>query len=346
MHMLECIVTEAVSQVQELLRPVYKDRCSYLLKEWEDCLDPEEGLVEFGRSEPCSSFKFHINLELSYQGETKVCDQYWKMFSDKLPGAGAKEPRRTILCGPAGSGKTTIGLKIAHDFCVDPEDADVAEADKEGARWLQERFRFLIHLNLADVERYDTLIKALGRQLADRSLDESFGAMLQWPDVQEKMLVILDSYDEFRHKDTCRDINDIAMGRRFARATVLVITRRHMLTSLEPDVRKQRVVSTLGLKRDEMLKVARRHSSLERILSSAYSERVTGVLRNPLMFFMAANVPLSLKSAGDGLEVFDVTKNVVNHLINRFVIKSQSEEHSQAVTTTGLEFLGGWDYRV
>ena len=161
--------------------------------------------------------KIYTRLSLVEQinessGTTEIwLDEYTEVFEEREE--GGLKPKRILVEGEAGMGKSTFAKKLAVDW---------AKGEHEVLR----QFELVLVLKLREVSKKETLKEALKASellpIDDPSMLE--GLMTYIQENQEKVLFVFDGHDEYGKKGT-KEIPQIMKKSRLRNCCVLITTR-------------------------------------------------------------------------------------------------------------------------
>ena len=108
---------------------------------------------------------------------------------------GANIPKRVLVQGETGIGKSTFVKKLAVDW-AELDDAEMTERQKDALR----KFQLVLVVTLKDVSSCQTLEEVIRRShLFPEDAETSTDDLLKYiRDNQEKVLLVFDGYDEYR----------------------------------------------------------------------------------------------------------------------------------------------------
>ena len=153
-------------------------------------------------------------------------------------------PKRVLVQGETGIGKSTFVKKLAVDWAV-LDDAEMTEEQKDALR----KFRLVVVVPLKDVSSCETLEEVIrNSHLFPEDEETSTDDFLSYiRDNQEKVLLVFDGYDEYRtgskaetlfgsriHSPICK----IFQGDNLRDCTVLVTSRISQASELQKDADK------------------------------------------------------------------------------------------------------------
>ena len=168
--------------------------------------------------------------------QTKL-NHYCDLFTAKK--SHGKFPKRILVQGQTGIGKTTFVKKLALDWAelsLEDETAD----DKEDVAL--KKFELLVAVNLKEVSKHQSLkdVLSFSNIFAEEDKSITDGLLKYITDNQDKVLLVFDGYDEYRcGRDS--DIFKIFKGDKLRDCCVLITSR----ISRADDLRDSRVLKLL-----------------------------------------------------------------------------------------------------
>ncbi|XP_013395176.1 uncharacterized protein LOC106162428 [Lingula anatina] len=140
---------------------------------------------------------------------------YTSIFNDTKQG---KTPKRILVRGKAGIGKTTFTQKMATDWA----NAILGSTTCEG---ILSNYKYLLILNLRSILRHQTLKEAIEMQIpcsAEKEVIEDIMCALNKD--RNKVLLVFDGYDEY-DPNTSKEIIDIILGRQYPGVCTVITSR-------------------------------------------------------------------------------------------------------------------------
>lgn len=119
--------------------------------------------------------------------------RYWDLFTPNTDGV---VPKRILVRGSPGIGKTTFIRKLAYDWAT--EIASEGTPDKQAA--VLRNFELLITVNLKEVSNFQSLQDVINHAnvFADEDKSLTEGLLHYITNNQEKVLFVFDGFDEYR----------------------------------------------------------------------------------------------------------------------------------------------------
>ena len=203
--------------------------------------DPLDSDTSYDFDEICTSVKL-------YRKCLRGKEQRELSYEDILsPDAGPRRPKRILVQGEGGAGKTTLCAKMALDWA-------------NGNRFQEFQMVFVVPLQDAQDKTVGDIVKTYlsdRNQVQPRQLDLY---ILKNPD---KVLLILDGLDECKNVlDTKQEIGDIVYSRRFKSSLVLITARMWIVDQLkhDPAIKKHYTFITVeGFSQSQLISYIRRY---------------------------------------------------------------------------------------
>jgi GTPase SAR1 family protein len=205
----------------------------------------------------------------------------------EIPDRGIQQPKRILIRGRAGVGKTTLCKKIVHDFT-------------HGTMW-QGLFQRLIWVQLRDLKTLPEEKHTLGGLLQHIQFQESTSHDVLYEVLAQHIeqtkskdtLFLLDGLDEVsdtatRRKQSPKDTRHEFLTGLLNKPNVIITTRPH--TALPPDVEKPHLeLDTMGFSPEEVDKY------LERVISDTESVvAIQSYLRKNRLMQSLVRIPIQL----------------------------------------------------
>ena len=157
-----------------------------------------------------------------------------------------EKPRRLLVQGKAGIGKSTFSSKLAEDWA-------------QGKKKVLKKFELLIVLRLREVYSASTLTEALSKCLGFEQY-EAIDIVQYMVDNPDKVLLLLDGLDEYDITQS-NEVMEVINGLRLPGCVVIVTARPWMGEKIGKHIHAQ--FEIMGFNRKDIKKYAARHFNTE-----------------------------------------------------------------------------------
>ncbi|XP_023930450.1 NLR family CARD domain-containing protein 4-like [Lingula anatina] len=172
--------------------------------------------------------------------------------------------KRIIIRGKAGCGKSTVAAKMAVDWARSKVQSGASGSSGENSgtkdnSYLEDvSLLFLIRLRFLDKDQ--TLLESIKDQLIDPSLEISDEALFKYIHSNaERIIIILDGYDEYNHANPQNNISKLIKGEVLASVTVIVTSRPWKAHELSKHRPSDMHVEINDMSADEIVKFIQNH---------------------------------------------------------------------------------------
>ena len=299
---------------KEVTRFYLHEYCFVKTDAWEDKdfkLDRYFTSLTLSQEDESSGKLVKTPLEKSHDGlfDIKVDDQV---------------PSRILVYGEAGSGKSTLCKKLAYDWAKQVEQSPLKNVPVVCA------------LEFRKIQETETIVDAICNQLLSKDStlgpDEIRKFIKANPD---KIIIILDGFDEFDAKSHKGDINDLLQCRIMAEVRILVTTRPWHACSLQTTSNLYVQVSLDGFDIPAIKSYVQRYfgdeeasnQGLERIWANGFTSHLA---HTPILLSM---ICFMIKVTSEDTAKIDTLNSLFESFLRAIVMKYFGKHHERRCTS-------------
>ncbi|XP_019640539.1 PREDICTED: NLR family CARD domain-containing protein 4-like [Branchiostoma belcheri] len=251
-------------------------------------------------------------------------DSIEDIFSSR---ADCPYPQHILIWGAAGIGKTTILAKLVTVWANESSEA-------------LKKYDLVFELALREVKKSQSLVDCIFDQLLPDDVDFSQDDLLEFIKDNDRVLIILDGYDEFEIDLGSEEIHRLLNYKILQKSTVVVTTRPTRISDavnlMDPDTR----VEIVGFSPDNIVSFVRNWFSKSPEQGQALLQRIsptilhTGILSVPFLLVLTcllweedSNIPVSD-------QVSPLYDRLVEYLSRRYKTKDTNPQTAEEIEQT------------